>query len=349
MQQPIAFTRPSLAGQSKPIARCRLLGISCASLALGLLLVAGARAAAKTTFAHEYRRGNIRIFYNTEGEHAVKPTDANQNGVPDQVEDLATQTTAAYLLFVDTLEFPNPFKSERYRDVPFLDIHLLAKAKLGSNGVAYDELQRFARAQDPANATSLCFNVATSVDPAQNMTPAHEFFHIIQNGATHFKNTWYTEGTARWSEQALGLDGIGRVRYSGPWPLAEKDRIALFAMRYEAAERFWNPLALAVDAQGMIPEDRVAPALRELTYCNGEKVLKGFRLHGWKLMRDLLIELGRVEPTAYRDLGYTAWTEANQRSPQNNAYIYRAAAEIARQHGLAWPEPAATHSEPPER
>lgn len=330
------------------VGRC-LSSVLCASLTLSLLLATAEQAAAKTTFVHEHRRGKIRIFYNSEGEHAVDPTDANRNGLLDQVEDLATQTTAAYLLFVDALGFPDPFQTERYRGAAFLDIHLLSKTVLGSNGVAYDELQRYRRPQDPKNTTSLCFNVATSVHPAVNLTPAHEFFHVIQNSITHFKNGWYTEGTARWSERALGVGGIGPVGYQGCWPLAEKDQTALFYMRYEAAERFWNPLALAVDPQGIIPEDRVAPELRQLTYCNGAKVFKDFRLHGWQLIRDLLVELGRVEQAAFRELGYAAWSEANQLSPSNNGYIYRAAADVARRHGLTWPESAVPHSEPTPR
>ena len=258
------------------------------------------------------------------------------------MEDLATQTTAACKLFVDVLGFPDPFQTERYRGAAFLDIHLLAKKTLGSNGVTYDELQHFHRPQDPKDTTSLCFNVATSVHPAENLTPAHEFFHVIQNSVTHFKNGWCTEGTARWSERALGVGGIGPVRYQGPWPLAEKDQAALFTMRYEAAEQFWNPLALAIDPQGLVPEDRVAPELRELTYCNGAKVLKDFRLHGWKLVRDLLVELGRVEHVAYRDLGYADWSEANQNSPGNDRYIYEAVAEVSRRHGVRWSNPSST-------
>ena len=37
----------------------------------------------------------------------------------------------------------------------------------------------------------------------RNLTPAHELFHAFQNGYTLFKNAWYTEGTARWAENAF--------------------------------------------------------------------------------------------------------------------------------------------------
>jgi hypothetical protein len=307
---------------------------------LVFLVLAADLSAAKTTFAHEYRRGRIRIFYDSEGLHAVDQTDVNRNGVPDRIEDLATQTWAAYTLFVDTLGFPDPFQTERFRGAAFLDIHLRDKSVLGHNGVAYDELQRFHRKQDPRNTTSLCFNVATSVDPSTSGTPAHELFHLIQSSVSHFKNDWYTEGTARWSERALGTGGIGPVRHHGPWPLPDEAREALFALSYEASERFWNPLAVLDDPRGTIPEDLVKPELRQLTYCSGAKVLKDLRLTGWELIREVLLELGKQDPVAFRELGYRNWSEANQSSPRNHRYIYEAVAEVVRRRGHPWPIPA---------
>lgn len=98
-------------------------------------------ATARKTFRHDYSLGKIRIFYDTEGSNAIDKADADDNGLPDQVEDIAKQTWAAYTLCVETLGFPDPFKSERFGKAAFLDIHLINKSTLGSNGVAYDELQ----------------------------------------------------------------------------------------------------------------------------------------------------------------------------------------------------------------
>ena len=218
---------------------------------------------------HLHQVGRIRVFFHTEGKHAVNPADLNQNGVPDQVEDAATQTKAAYLLFIDTLGFPDPFKTERYRNAAFLDISFRHKDLLRSNGKAYDEVQRFKRAGDPPDTLSLSFSLATSLNTSSNLTPAHEFFHIIQNSVTYFKNSWYTEGTARWSERALGLGAVGPVRYDGPWPLPEKTREALFEKSYDAAEDFWNVLALRADPKGEIPESAVSAELKNMTYVNG--------------------------------------------------------------------------------
>jgi len=293
-----------------------------------IALAAGAWQANAAGFFHEHRVGKIRVFFNTTGTNAVEAADVNHNGVPDQVEDVATQTRAAHMLFVEALGFPDPFKTERYRSAAFLDIHLLHKSILRSNGVTYDELQHFRRSSDPPNTPTLCFNVATSVKAASNLTPAHEFFHVIQNSITYFKNRWFTEGMARWSERALGLGGLGKVSYQGPWPPPEEKLTMLFKMAYESSEHFWNGLAAMSDPTGLIPESRLKDELKRLTYANGTRVLQDFQLTGWRLMRDVLRELDKADDIAFRELGYARWTEENQKSEKNNRYILNAAIEV---------------------
>lgn len=316
-----------------------------------LLSAANTIAAEKPRFPHVHQQGRIRAFYNREGTHAVDLADTNDNGVPDQVEDIVTQARAAHLLFVEGLGFPDPWKSERYRSAAFLDIHLIDKGTLGSNGVAYDELQRYRRPADPPGTLCLCFNVATSVKAASNLTPAHEYFHIVQNGASYFKNRWYTEGTARWSEQGLGLGGIGKIAPGETWPPDEARLAAIFEMSYPASEHYWNPLALGGDPKGTIPEAKLGAELRGLTYVKGSKVLKDLRLNGWQFIRDVLVELGRADQLAYRELGYTQWSEENQRSPKNSRYIHQAVLDVLGRRGTlpAGGSPANVPAAPTQR
>lgn len=285
-------------------------------------------AATNAPVQHVQQAGKIRVYYFTEGQHAVSTSDANTNDVPDQVEDTLTQTRAAWMLFVDLLGFPNPLKTERYRSASYLDIHFRSKDTLKANGVAYDELQRFNRRSDPRGALSLCFNVATSVHAASNLTPAHEFFHVIQNSTTYFKNRWFTEGTARWSQSALGAGGLGAAHPPETWPLTETNRVALFKMAYEASEHFWNPLCARDDTEGLLPDSPQLKQLAALRYADGSPVLKDNRLTGWRLIRDVLVELDKGDDVAFRELGYNSWSEENQRSPRNDQYILQAVAEV---------------------
>jgi len=277
-----------------------------------------------TTAQQVHQRNDIRIFYEVNGQHAVDDTDANANRLPDQVEDLMTQVQAARILFVDVLGFPEPLRTERFRSARFIDIHLRHKDVLKMNGVAYDELQRFNKPSDPADTLSICFNVATSVKAPENLTPAHEFFHLIQYSTTYFKNRWFLEGTARWSERALGVGDLGPMRIITTWPLTQEKTAVITRMAYDAAEHLWNPLAARLDDQGTIPDSPTLQQLKNLTYTDGSPVMKDQRLKGAALIREVLIELGKVDDIAFRELGYDRWSEENQRSIKNDAYMLRA-------------------------
>lgn len=271
---------------------------------------------------------DIRIFYQTEGQHAVDAADVNQNGVPDQVEDVMTQVRAARTMFVEVLGFPEPLKTERFRTAKFIDIGFRHKDVLKMNGTAYDELQRYNKPGDPPGTLSIAFTVATSVKAPANLTPAHEFFHLIQYSTTYFKNRWFLEGTARWSERALGIGNLGPARVLSQWPMSDEQKTAVTAMAYEASEHLWNPLAARMDKAGVIPDSPALKQLQAMTYTDGTPVLKDLRLTGWKFIRDVVIELGKIDDLAFRELGYDRWSEENQRSPKNEAYLFRVIEEV---------------------
>ena len=295
---------------------------SLARIAILSALLAGATGQAGEDRVHQ--QGKIRVFYQTVGEHAVERDDRNQNGIPDQVENVLSQTVAAQLLFVETLGFPDPFQQERFRAASFLDIHIRHKKKLKSNGLAFDELQRFNKLGDPTGTVSIAFSVASSVKAESNLTPAHEFFHLIQYSTTYFKNNWFAEGTARWSEAGLGVDNLGPVREFVAWPLPKEQSSALFKMSYEASEHFWNPLAAKSDSKGLIPDSPALKLLQSMRYTDGTAVLKDLRFTGWAFIRAVVIELGKIDDLAFRESGYTEWSEANQFSSKNNSTILRA-------------------------
>ena len=271
-----------------------------------------------------HRTDQVRIWYHTDGVHAVEPADSNANGVPDVIEDIMTQVLAARSMFVEVLGFPDPLKTERFKTASFIDIHLRSKDVLKMNGVAFDELQRYRKQGDPEGTLSIGFNVATTVRAPANLTPAHEFFHLIQYSTTYFKNRWFLEGTARWSERALGEGDLGLAKIMPVWPLPSDQRSALFGMAYEASEHLWNPLAKRLDVDGEIPNGLALQRLKNMKYVDGSPVLKDLRLRGWKFVRDVLQELAKMDDIAFSHLGYDRWSEDNQRSPKNDEPMLRA-------------------------
>ncbi len=294
---------------------------------LALACAAGASAGAETCILQE---GRVRAVYRTEGRDAVRPDDINANGIPDQVEDVLAQTVAARLLFVEVLGFPDPLETERFRKAATLDIWFKGAGPGVRNGTAFDELQRTrAVPGDPTGALCIAFNVLTTLDPKKNVTPAHEFFHLIQYGVTYFKNRWYTEGTARWSEYGLLAGALGPAEPLAAWPLPPDGTAALFARSYDAAKTFWNPLAIRFDPEVPFSDGPALQKLQAMTYTDGTLILKDVKLGGWRFVRDVLLELGEEDDVAYREQGYARWSEAHQFSPQNDAYILRAVERVA--------------------
>ena len=296
-----------------------------------LFVLSGLSTALSATEQQCHQQGKFRIFYYTEGQHAVDATDANHNAIPDQVEDIMTQMLAARMMFVEELGFPDPFSTERFRAASFLDVHLRHKDVLKTNGVTFDELQRFNRAGDPKGTQSICFNVATSVKAHSNLTPSHEFFHLIQHGVTFFKNRWFTEGTARWSERALGTGSLGPVRLQKLWPESDEEQDALFHRSYDASEYFWNVLARKFDdANGELPTSPALDELKAMHYVDGTAVLRDTQFSGYRFVRTVLQELGKAQETAFRELGYETWAEANQTSPRNSPFILNVVRSVAK-------------------
>jgi hypothetical protein len=299
-----------------------------------LVFTQAASAQEKTPLTEHFAAGRIRIFYAIEGKSAVPLTDANSNSVPDHVEDVAKQIWAAHALLCGAFEFPDPFASERYPGVSCLEVSIRDRTEIGGvNGVAFENSQRAkAIPEGTPEDRSLVMAIGKHVDARKNVTPAHELFHLIQYATTYFKNPWYLEGMARWSEHALNPDGVGDVKYSerGPWPQSDENLSLLFGKSYDAEFVLWNPLALRADRRGLIPRTQVPDALRNLKYSDDTPVLRDYTLNGAPLMRDILIALGKTDDVAKEELGYKDWSEENQRSPQNNPYIYQAIMDVVR-------------------
>ena len=280
--------------------------------------------------------GVVRVFYDTKGEHAVQQKDTNKNKIPDQVEDIAKQTWVAYQIFIESLGFPDPLKSKRYKLAKSIDINILSKEVIGANGMAYDGLLEMNRNIDKKGVKTICFDVASSVLAQKNITPAHELFHLIQNGCTFFKTRWYTEGMARWSEHALEKGSIGGIKYksNGPWPQNKDMLLKLYKMAYEAEFYIWNPLADKSDSKGILPSNKIPKKVREMKYSDGSKILKDTRLKGALFMRDVLLELGKLDDLAYKELSYNKWSEVNQKSLNNSPYIYQAILNVSKAHKI---------------
>lgn len=282
--------------------------------------------------------GSVRVIYSTSGRSAVPLQDFDKSGVPDRVEDVARQVWAAREFFCGWLAFPDPFKSDRFGTVDCVQVSILAKERIGGlNGVAYRRSQKAMEIPGGSpDDRALVLAVANTVDPIRNPTPAHEFFHLIQYGATYFGNRWFLEGMARWSEAAWRQNGIAAsaLSHPGSWQLSAEEKEKLFGMSYEASSVLWSPLAL-LSEQATAPTggERVIPGtLNDMRYSDGSSVVSAANLKGAALMCDILAELNRVDDLAKSELGYQKWTLSNQGAVGNDQYIYDVVMGVARQN-----------------
>jgi hypothetical protein len=305
--------------------------ITLAILLAVVVCASTASAQQKTVLKEHYVLDRIRVFYIKDGKDAVPLDDVDRTGVPDRVEDIAKQVWAAHQLFCEVLDFPDPFGCERYKKVNCIQVSLRDLG--GGNGLAFDESQR-ARKIPEGKPTdrAIVMSINCKLNPMKNITPAHEMFHLVQYGATYFKNSWYLEGMTRWSEHALAREAIGQVKYSprGPWPQKLQHLQQLVKMRYDAEHVLWNPIAARTDRDGLLSDKLLGKKLTSLRYSDGTPVLRDRTLQGAEIMRDIVIELGKLDDVAFEDLKYDRWSEENQRAEENNPYIYKAVMDAFR-------------------
>lgn len=263
----------------------------------------------------------FRIHYTLEGKNALPDEaqrDSDGDGVPDRIQNHAIQLLAARHACVDVLGLRHPFESPRYKGrVKYLDVNVWALPTV--NGMAGDAIVNYHRDNDPPEGVDVITVDLSTKLTDRNLTPAHELFHVFQNGYTLFKTPWYYEGMARWSESLLRA-GPGE---SGLLPGSAPEVDDLVKLSY-GASGFWLALARAVEPSGKI---RLPPHLAALRYVGaGDPVFEDDDFHGGALLKALLEELDRQDDLASKDAGLDPldWPEERQRSAENTSCIWRA-------------------------
>ncbi|RYF80323.1 MAG: hypothetical protein EOO29_14315 [Comamonadaceae bacterium] len=277
------------------------------------------------TLDRVYVRDEFRIVYALTGPHALPDaTDSNGNGIPDKVEDVATQLVAGKRLFDGAMGLVAPLRQARYAQAESIDVFLLHMAQ--GNGRAYDEVMNYRLRFDAAPGRCALRIDLLNSHPNQNPTPIHELFHLHQYGYTMFKRRWFLEGTARWSEYAL-RPGSGPQRALPQTPAALQEQV--FGQAYEASLA-WNRLAFLLDPLGRL---NLPPQLAQLRYVDGSVVVQDDALHGVAFMKAVLESLASLDREVGAERGWRAfhWTEANQRSALHDAPMLRQIQDVVRQ------------------
>ena len=158
---------------------------------------------------------------------------------------------------MEVFKLRHPLNSPRYREeAKFIDVNvgslplstIFNPEKVKGNGSAGDAVVNYHRGfDDPSGGVGVLTIDISKRLSTENLSPAHELFHLFQYGYTAFKNAWFLEGTARWIESAFRKGG-GTPEML---PLTPEDQTKLFTMSYNAGG-FWNKLARPDDSQGKL-------------------------------------------------------------------------------------------------
>ncbi len=279
----------------------------------------------------------FRIYYTLQGSDALPENqDINNNAVPDRIENIALQLTTARDIYTKTFKLRHPLESPRYKNqAQFIDVNVgslplsptFDAEKIKGNGSAGDEVVNYYRPSDPEAGLSVLTMDISKTLGHKNLTPAHELFHLFQSSYTMFKASWFTEGTARWVEFAF-REGSGRPK---ELPLTKSEQEKLFAMKYDA-EGFWSGLAQAAYPQEPI---KVPSDLLRRTYVGSkDPVIRDTKFRGALLIKPLLEALDKTDDqvTAKLELKPFSWSETQQRSADNNSYIWSAIVDTVAGH-----------------
>jgi hypothetical protein len=280
----------------------------------------------------------LRIHYTLNGEDALPDAvDANKNSIPDRIDNIAIQMTTARYIYNEILKLRPPLESPRYKgDAKFIDINVgkipFSPGEGKTNGSAGDAAVNYYRPADPEDGVRVLSIDLMNTLPAKNVSPAHELFHLYQYGYSMFKAAWFTEGTARWIQYMLD-EGSGQPK-GVPLTKAELDK--LFTMKYEA-EGFWSTLGQASDPRGQL---RIPLKFRRLRYVgSNEPVIRDTKSHGSLFVKQLLEAMDAADDKTREDrnLDPLFWKEDEQRSAENNPYMWSAVIEVARKYSLRSP------------
>ncbi len=286
----------------------------CINLLLFILLATTVQAKSESDSLDKvYLLDPFRIFYTVNAEHSLpvdNQKDQNKNSIPDYVENTALKLSAANILYTETFGLTNPLNNKRYQGkARFIDVHLL---NIEGRGTAGDEVVRY-RYQMLKDKSDRVLVIKLSNNlRAESKTPQHEMFHLFQNGYTMFKNRWYTEGTARWSDYAF-KKGVGNDQ---PLPTSSEALSALVKQDYGASV-FWNRLTYLCDRNA---GQFALPKLPQQQITSYPTPFEDNTVHGYGFIKSLLENLQYQSDKVSKERGYTAynWDEDDQKYNANN-------------------------------
>jgi hypothetical protein len=160
--------------------------------------------------------GRFRIHYDTSGYNAVPSDDADQDGVPDYVQEAAKAFERAYRVIVDSLGY-NPAPDDGGIDGPEYDVYILNLPALYGETVLENRLQVSPETYSSFIRVDNSFKPNSYFSPGLDglrVTAAHEYFHAVQLGyAFRDEDIFYFEASSVWMEDVVYDDVNDYLQY----------------------------------------------------------------------------------------------------------------------------------------
>ncbi|MHC4386113.1 MAG: hypothetical protein ACYSUG_03890, partial [Planctomycetota bacterium] len=246
----------------------------------------------------------------------------NKNNTPDYVEDIAAQLVTAKYIYLNVLELKHPFEGNRYKSrVKYFDVQLLGEFRV--NGSAGSRPVRYNRPIDPDGGfPALTINIKNTID-VTNLTPAHELFHEFQYGYTLFKNSWYLEGMARFSQYLFKSE----VPPTTNFPSSKEERNRLLEQSYDAYS-FWQMMFASIQDRR---EFQVPEEIKQRRYITvNKRIFEGGSFHAVHAFKLFLEEYDRVDDEVSRiaKINPIVWDDSVQKAKRNNKYLWPATLRV---------------------
>jgi hypothetical protein len=296
-----------------------------------------------------YTIGDIRVFYTEQApktgtDHrlpAVSQIDANGNGVPDFVEDVAKQADISRKMYA-ALGFRDPLEAPKYRGVKYIDINLV---NMAANGLAYDNPIYYPAAPNRGPACTMRVDISVNLELAGKFTTnwfvvGHEMFHLFQYGQTLFKRSWANEPTAKWAEYSMRVGEFYPLGtpYTLPASLSDFQTNIVGAPTSTVANRFWSRLIDLIDSR----DDalRVPDYLLAERYTDANAVIKDRKLRGSAFIVNVYQTLEAEDADVSHNHGWNPydWPESDQTSNTHDLRILSAIQRVVRRSGISNPE-----------
>ena len=150
--------------------------------------------------------GRFRVHYDTEGHHAVSPTDSDANGIPDYIDLTMAVLDSTWVLEIEQLGYNPPPSDNGLGGGDEYDAYVV-ELGVGKSyyGFTYPmtggATTTSSHLEIDNNYTDPGYKQTRGLD-ALRVTIAHEFHHAIQFGYyAKFDGSWWQESTSTWMEE----------------------------------------------------------------------------------------------------------------------------------------------------